>query len=101
MTAAIMKTVSSDSAVHVSHDASQHRFEVRADDYVAFLAYERRDGRLVVTHTEVPSNLGGRGIGGQLVQAAVAFAKQEQLRVVPLCPFARTYLRRHPELAEG
>ena len=95
-----MKMVSSDSAVPVSHDAPHQRFEVRAEDGVAFLAYERRDGRLVVIHTEVPSNLGGRGIGGRLVQAAVAFAKQEQLKVVPLCPFARTYLRRHPEFAE-
>jgi predicted GNAT family acetyltransferase len=101
MAAAIMKRVSSDSAVHVSHDASQQRFEVRADDAVAFLAYERRDGRLVVIHTEVPANLGGRGIGGQLVQAAVALAREDQLKVLPLCPFARTYLRRHPELSEA
>jgi hypothetical protein len=86
--------------MRVSHDASHHRFEVHADAGVAFLTYVRSDGRLVVIHTEVPSNLGGRGLGGQLVQAAVAFAKQEHLKVVPLCPFARTYLRRHPELAE-
>ena len=90
--------MSADSAVHASHDASQQRFEVRTDEGVAFLTYERRDGRLVVMHTEVPSTLEGRGIGGQLVQAAVAFATQEQLKVLPLCPFARTYLRRHPEL---
>lgn len=85
----------------VSHDAVHHRFEVRADEGVACLAYDLSDGRLVLVHTEVPPSLGGRGIGGQLVQAAVAFAKQEQLKVVPICPFARTYLRRHPEIAEG
>ena len=87
--------------MQVSQDSSRHRFEVHAPEGVAHLAYDLSDGRLVLIHTEVPSNLEGRGIGGQLVQAAVAFAKQEQLKVVPLCPFARTYLRRHPELAEG
>ena len=85
----------------VSQDSSGQRFEVHAPEGVAYLAYDLSDGRLVLIHTEVPSTLEGRGIGGQLVQAAVAFARREQLKVVPLCPFARTYLRRHPERAEG
>lgn len=87
--------------VNVSHDAVHHRFEVHAADGVAHLAYDLSDGRFVLLHTEVPPSLGGRGIGGQLVEAAVAFAQREQLKVVPTCPFARSYLRRHPEVAGG
>jgi uncharacterized protein len=86
--------------LHVTHDAAHHRFEVHAHGGVAFLTYDRPEGRFVLLHTEVPSHLEGQGIGGHLVQAAVAFAKQQQLKFVPLCPFARSYLLRHPELTD-
>src|SRR5262249_35231545 len=57
--------------------------------------------RLVLLHTEVPAALGGRGLGGRLVRAAVERASGEGLTVVPLCPFARTWLERHPDVAEN
>jgi len=47
----------------------------------------------------VPDELEGRGVGGMLVRAAIARAVQDGLTVVPLCPFARRWLERHPEVA--
>jgi predicted GNAT family acetyltransferase len=78
-------------------DAS--RFELRADGWLAELAYRVRGDRLVLAHTEVPLGLEGRGVGGGLVTAAVDRAAHEGLTLVPLCPFARGWLERHPEAA--
>lgn len=53
--------------------------------------------RLILEHTEVPESLGGRGIGGTLVRAALERAANEGLTVVPWCPFARKWLRDHAD----
>ena len=88
----------SDSADVIDNtDAS--RFELRADGWLAELVYRIRGDRLVLVHTEVPVELEGRGIGGRLVTAAVDRAAREKLTLVPLCPFARGWLERHPEAA--
>ena len=86
-------------AVSVRDDRDRHRFVVEADGGVAHLDYEIASDRLTLIHTEVPDELGGRGIGGQLVRAAVARAAAEGLTIVPKCPFARRWLRRHPDVA--
>ena len=75
------------------------RFELHADGWLAELVYRIRGDRLVLVHTEVPVELEGRGIGGRLVTAAVDRAAREGLTLVPLCPFARGWLERHPEAA--
>jgi predicted GNAT family acetyltransferase len=88
----------SDSADVIDNkDAS--RFELRADGWLAELIYRVRGDRLVLVHTEVPAELEGRGIGTRLVTAAVDRAAREGLTLVPLCPFARDWLERHPEAA--
>jgi predicted GNAT family acetyltransferase len=75
------------------------RFEVAANDGLAELIYRKSGNRLVLIHTEVPEALGGRGIGGQLVQAAIDRAAENGMTVVPLCPYARSWLERHPDQA--
>ena len=88
----------SDSA-DVIDDPDASRFELRADRWLAELVYRIRGDRLVLIHTEVPFELEGRGIGGRLVTAAVDRAMRDGLIPVPLCPFARGWLERHPEAA--
>jgi len=83
----------------VADDPSASRFEFAADGEVAELVYRHRADRLVLTHSEVPEALGGRSIGGLLVEAAVGRAEREGLTIVPLCPFARSWLQRHPDAA--
>lgn len=85
----------------VIDNPARSRFELSMDGQLAELVYRHHGGRLALMHTEVPSGLEGRGIGGRLVTAAIDRAVREGLTVVPLCPFARDWLRRHPEAAAG
>jgi uncharacterized protein len=80
-------------------DQARSRFELTADGHLAELVYRRVGKRLVLVHTGVPAELEGHGIGGRLVRAAVDRAEREGLTVVPSCPFARTWLQRHPDTA--
>lgn len=83
----------------VEDNQAASRFEVRADDALAELIYRKNGNRLVLIHTEVPEALGGHGIAGQLVQAAVEEAVASGMTIVPLCPYARSWLERHPDQA--
>jgi len=87
----------SDVAVTDNKDDSQ--LEIRTAGQLAELTYRTRPGRLILVHTEVPEPLSGRGLGGELVQAALSKAVAEGMTVVPLCPFARSWLERHPDEA--
>jgi predicted GNAT family acetyltransferase len=77
----------------------ESRFVYRDGDAQAELIYHLNGHRLVLIHTEVPEALGGRGLGGHLVTAALERAEREGLIIVPWCPFARDWLTRHPEAA--
>jgi predicted GNAT family acetyltransferase len=73
------------------------RLVVDEDGTIAELIYRIEGDRLVLVHTGVPDELGGRGIGSLLVKAAVEKATREHLTLVPWCPFARRWLRDHPD----
>ena len=83
----------------VTDNQAESRFELWVDGRLAELPYRRNGKRLVLIHTEVPVELEGLGLGGALVAAAVDHAAREGMTVVPLCPFARGWLQRHPETA--
>jgi len=86
-------------APQVRQDPDASRFVYADDGVEAELMYRLRDGRLVLVHTGVPPELEGQGIGGRLVTAAIEYAAEQGLTVVPSCPFARSWLERHPEAA--
>jgi uncharacterized protein len=83
----------------ITDDQAASRFELMTEGGLAELRYRRHGNRLVIIHTEVPPELGGRGLGGALVAAALDRAEREGLTLVPLCPFARTWLEHHPDAA--
>ena len=89
----------SDEAPQITDDQAASRFELDTDGYIAELIYRRNGKRLVLIHTGVPPELEGQGIGGQLVAAAIDRAVRDGFTIVPLCPFARAWLERHPDEA--
>ena len=84
-------------SLDISNDQVNHRFEAHTCGKPAFLAYRRMPGKLVLVHIEVPTEFAGQGIGSKLVRAGIDFAREQGLAVVPLCPFATDYIRRHQE----
>lgn len=67
----------------------------------AFVEYEEAgEGVLALTHTEVPEEFEGKGVGGALVKGVLEIVRGEGLKVVPTCQFVSAYLRRHPEYQE-
>jgi hypothetical protein len=87
-------------ADEVRHDEARHRFELEEEGATGFLSYDLGDGRIVFTHTIVPPELEGRGIGGRLVKTGLDHARAEGLKVVPQCSFVRSYIERHEEYGE-
>lgn len=83
----------------VTDNRADHRFEVTIDGHLAELVYVLEGTDLRLVHTGVPEELGGRGLGGVLVRAAVDRAAAEGLTIIPDCPFARGWLEKHPDEA--
>lgn len=86
-------------ASDIRHLAAAHRFETKVDGYICELDYTLHDGVMTITHTGVPSEVGGRGIAGELVRMAVETASHEGWKVEPACSYARVWMERHPEFA--
>ncbi|WP_425602494.1 GNAT family N-acetyltransferase [Luteimonas galliterrae] len=79
------------------HDPARHRFSIEVDGHEAELVYVPEDGAIAIVHTGVPPEIGGRGIAGDLVKAALEFARNAGLKVKPRCEYAAAYLKRHRE----
>lgn len=73
------------------------RFELPVNGQVVFADYRRQPGRLVITHVEAPANLRGAGHAGRLMLGVAEEARAEQVKVLPLCSYARAWMQRHPE----
>jgi uncharacterized protein len=87
--------------VQVVDAPERRRYEaVRQGAVLGFAAYERAEGLVVFTHTEVDPSLTGQGIGGVLVQGALEHVRRLGSRVLPLCPFVQAWILRHPEYAD-
>ncbi len=84
----------------VRDNKAASRFELDAEGHVAFSEYKRQGGVVTVTHTEVPKELGGKGIGSRLARGLLDLVRGEGARVKPLCPFVKGYIEKHPEYAD-
>ena len=73
------------------------QFDVSIEGATAKLVYEVDGDRLYLLHTEVPDESRGQGVGGQLVEQALAKARAEKLTIVPWCPYSRKWLKEHPD----
>ncbi|NOW00754.1 GNAT family N-acetyltransferase [Isoptericola chiayiensis] len=85
--------------VDVRDDVERQAFVAVLDDgtEAGFAAYRRADGVVTFTHTEVPDEFEGQGIGSRLVAGALQQVRDDGDRVVARCPFVHAYIERHPE----
>ena len=81
----------------IVNNRAQHRFELTVDGHLA-AAYYKTDGNVITfEHTEVPPELGGKGIGSRLVQGALDQIRAEGTRIAVECPFVKGWIAKHPE----
>jgi predicted GNAT family acetyltransferase len=81
----------------VRDNKAQSRFEMDVEGEVAFANYRLAPSTVIITHTETPRNLRGRGIASELVQGALELIRADGSKVVAACGFVVDYLNKHPE----
>ena len=82
----------------IRHDEERKRFIVEELGHEAYLEYfELPDGALDYAHTYTPNEIRGRGIATAIIRRALDYARESGKKVVPGCPFVRTYTDRHEE----
>ena len=81
----------------VTDKEAEHRFELDAGGHRAIAQYRLAEGEIVFTHTLVPAELEGQGVGSALVAGALDQVRRKGLRVVPQCGFVRHYIETHPD----
>ena len=58
------------------------------------------ENKMIIEHTEVSDELKGQSVGYQLVHTAVEYARQHNIKIIPLCPFANAVFKKKPEYAD-
>jgi predicted GNAT family acetyltransferase len=84
----------------VRDNKMQSRFELDVEGCVAFANYRLTPSAVIITHTETPRELRGRGIASQLVEGALALIRSDGRKVIGACGFVVDYLSKHPEYAD-
>jgi uncharacterized protein len=86
---------------NVRDNPEERRYEARlGSEVVGYIAYRFEPGRMTLVHTEVDPAFEGQGIASRLVAGALDDIRDRELSLVPVCPFVRSYLQRHPEHAD-
>jgi predicted GNAT family acetyltransferase len=84
----------------IRDNKAQSRFELDVGGALAFANYRLAPGKVIITHTETPRALRGRGIASTLVKGALELIRADGLKVVVGCSFVMDYLDKHPEDAD-
>ena len=84
----------------VRDNKANSRFELDVEGGVAFANYRLTPQAVIITHTETPRALRGRGIASELVKGALDMIRADGQKVVGACGFVVDYLRKHPEEAD-
>ena len=87
-------------AAPVRDNKDRSRFELEIGSELAFANYRLTPSAVIITHTETPRALRGRGIGSELVKGALALIRRDGRKVIAGCGFVADYLDRHPEDAD-
>ncbi|MFC0182090.1 hypothetical protein SAMN04515674_101100 [Pseudarcicella hirudinis] len=85
----------------IINNTENNRFELSLDNGdTAFVEYSLREDKIAFLHTEVPAAYEGKGIAAALAKYVLEYAKSNHLRVIPICPYIKAYIQRHPDSIE-
>jgi predicted GNAT family acetyltransferase len=87
----------------IQHEHSDHKgafYLERDGERLAQMTYTVAGSRVIIDHTDVDDRLRGTGMGRKLVEAAVEWARKENARLMPLCPYAKSVFDKTPDYAD-
>ncbi len=83
--------------IGITNNEAIHNFEFVVDGHRSFIDYKTKGDKIYLVHTEVPAELERCGIAGVMVEKAFKYIEEKDLKLVPLCSYVQSYLKRHPE----
>ena len=86
--------------VEIKLDEARKVFAATINGNEAYLEYAMRENKINFLHTYTPPQLRGKGLAGKIVKFAFEYAKENNLRVIPTCPYIGTFLERHEQYKE-
>jgi len=88
-----------DILIQHNKENSGGRFFINKDnkDVAEMTWFTSKDGKMVINHTEVMDELKGQGIGKKLVLSGIDFARENSLKIIPVCSYAKHFIERNPE----
>jgi uncharacterized protein len=84
----------------IVNNRTKHRFELAASGHIAATYYDVAGDIITFNHTEVPPELGGKGVGSKLVKGALDQVRADGSKVVAKCEFVKGYIAKHPEYTD-
>ena len=81
----------------IVNNRERHRYELAVDGHIAATYYVIADGVITFIHTEVPPELGGKGIASKLIRGALDQVRAEGLKVIAQCPFVKAFIDKHAD----
>ena len=90
--------------MEIKHQENQQKgkfyYEVAGTQLAEMTYTYARNDRIIIDHTEVDNSLRGKGVGYKLVEASVEFARENNISILPLCPFANAVFRKKKEYSD-
>jgi predicted GNAT family acetyltransferase len=81
----------------VRDNTAKSRFELEEQGLIAFAEYRRSGDVLELPHVEAPMALRGQGTAGRLMEGTLDLIRERGLKVIPTCPYADAFIRRHKQ----
>ncbi len=86
--------------LQVTRNEADNTFETRINGQLCKLDYMRDGNNFIIAHVGVHPDFRGQGVAGKLMEASLEYARQNSLRVIPMCSYAAHYLRQNPQYLE-
>lgn len=86
-----------DTKYQLIENEAAKQYEFHIDGFIPRIEYIKVAGKIFLTHTEVPVELEGKGIGSALIKQVLEEIDKHDLVIIPTCPFVAAYIKRHPE----
>ena len=86
--------------IEVTHNPAENRFEAWVEGKLSKLDYSKNGDTIMMTHVGVPVEFRGQGLAAAITKTALEYAKSNSLRVIPICPYVMSYIRRNPQYME-